>query len=264
MAITAQDVKKLRDETGAPFGDCKAALEEAGGDHEKALIVLREKGAAAAAKRSDRATSEGIAMLVASEDGKSAGGVVIECETDFVAKNEDFKNMVTEIATVFRDTDPGSDPSAVKMGAGTVGDVIQDAVNRIRENIRITRAVRYTSDIGVGAYVHHDRKSAAAVIMTGTGDRAAELGKNVAIQVVAMKPVFLKKDDIPADVIAAELEVQVQRAINEGKPEAMAKNIAQGRINKEFYMEKVLLEQPFYLEPKMTTGAWLAQEGGKD
>jgi len=264
MAVTAQDVKKLRDETGAPMGECKSALEEAGGDFERARQILREKGAAAATKRAGRGTSEGVAFVVANADNTKVGGVVVECETDFVSKNAEFIAMVQEIAGAFVETDPGSDPLAVKVGDKTVKDLLDEAVGRIRENIKLTRSLHLSNPDGIGVYVHHDRKHAAAVELVGASDKNLEAGKNVAMQVVALKPSFLKKEDIPADVIEAEFETQKKRALEEGKPENIAENIARGRVNKEFFSEAVLLEQPFYLDNKKTVGAYVSEAtGGK-
>ncbi len=260
MAISAALVKQLRDETGAPMMECKGALEEAGGDYSKAKDLLRQKGQAAAAKRAGRATGEGVSLVASNEDGTAVGGIVLECETDFVAKNEEFLKLANELVKAFVDNDPGSDPLAVKLGDKTVGDRIQEGIALIRENIVLAKAVRVSSPDGVATYVHHDKKKASIVTLQGNASNRVEIGKKVAIQVVALSPIYLKKDDVPADIIAKELETETQRAINEGKKEDIAKSIAQGRVNKEFFQSSVLLEQPFYENGKISVGNFVAEE----
>lgn len=266
MEITAQLVKQLRDETGAPMGDCRQALVEANGDFEQAKTILREKGAAAAAKRADRATSEGVVAIAVTPDAKRAGVAVLEAETDFVAKNPDFIALAQRLAEAFRDCSCQdgacmSDPNSVKSGDSTVGALVEGAVATIRENIKLSKNACVSTDGAIAAYVHHDRKHGAVVELAGGAD-TLEIGKKIAIQIVAMKPAYLTKEEIPADVIEKEIEIETHRALNEGKPEAVAKNIAQGRVNKEFFQSQVLLEQMFYEDPKKTVGQWLKEHGG--
>lgn len=258
--FNAADVKKLREETDAPMMECKAALDEAEGDFEKAKNLLREKGKAAAAKRADRNTSEGVATLSVAHDHKRLGGVVLECETDFVARNEDFVQIAQELAEIFLHNDPGSDPLTVKHGDKTVGQIVEEAVAKIRENIKITKAIHETTEHRFSTYVHHDRKKAVAVEVVGTAENVGEAGYKVAIQSVAFPPEFIHKDEVPKEKVDAEMEVQTQRAINEGKTPDIAKNIAMGRINKEFFKEVVLLEQPYYADPTMSVSQYLQQE----
>lgn len=257
MTISAADVKRLREDTDAPMMECKRALETAGGDYDKAKQILREAGSAAAAKRAGRATSEGIAKIVVSEDGKTAAAVVVECETDFVSGNEDFKALVAKIADGFLAA--GSATADTKVGDHTAQEHIEEAVGKIRENIRIAAGEIISAGTGkIAAYNHHDGKWAAWVEYTGdNGDNA----KHVATQVVAFKPEYLKKDDVPSDIIEAEIATETQRAVNEGKPQAQAENIAKGRVNKFFYQEKVLLEQNIYTDGK-TNVAEFAKSGG--
>lgn len=257
MAYTAADVKRLRDETDAPMMECKGALEEAGGDFDKAKDILREKGKAAAAKRADRSTAAGVVAISANGDNTVVGGVVLECETDFVARNEDFIAFAQELADLFRDNDPGSDPYSV---AG-VKDKVDGAVGKIRENIKITRAVRLTTSNAFAGYVHHNNMVAVVMEVSGSASNKAEIGRKLAIQAVAFPPAFITKDQIPADVIAKELEIETQRAMQEGKPENIAKNIAQGRINKEYMQKEVLLEQMFYADLSKKVADYVAEEG---
>ena len=257
MGISAADVKRLREETDAPMMDCKRALTEANGDFDKAKQILREAGTAAAAKKSGRATKEGIAKMVASEDGKSVAGVVVECETDFVSGNDDFKSMVNSIVKGFLSAKSATDQTEIN---GTpVATVIQDAVGKIRENIQIREMFfESTSEGQYAVYNHHDGKWASYVVYTGDN---AETAKHAAIQVVAFKPTFLTKDEVPADIIEKEIATETARAVKEGKPENIAENIAKGRVNKEFFQQQVLLEQPIYNEPKSKVGDYMKANG---
>jgi elongation factor Ts len=257
---TAADVKRLREETDAPMMECKQALEEADGDYEKAKSILREKGKAAAVKRADRQTSEGVVAIATHHDHKILGGVVLECETDFVARNEDFIAIAQELAEIFLHNDPGSDPLAVKHGDKSVGEIVEGAVAKIRENIRIAKAVRIVSENRLASYVHHDRKKAVVVELKGDASNAMEAARAVAIQSVAFPPEFISKEEVPQDFIDKEIEIETQRAINEGKAENIAKGIAQGRVNKEFMKRVVLLEQPFYKDQAKSVSEFLKEE----
>lgn len=258
MAITAQDVKKLRELTDAPMMDCKNALTEAGGDMDRAKEILREKGAAAGAKKAGRATKEGIAKFVVAADGKTAAGIVVECETDFVSRNDDFKAMVESLVNGMLQA--GRAGGDVIVDGKSIDEHIADAVGKIRENIqlRATQFITADGDAKLASYNHHDGKWASVVTYTGNEDAA----KQVAVHVVAFKPQFLKKEDISQDVIDKEYDFQKKRALDEGKPENIAENIAKGRINKEFFQETVLLEQLIYLDIKTKVSDYLAQNGG--
>jgi elongation factor Ts len=255
---TASDVKRLRDETDAPMMECKAALEEAEGDFDKAKQLLREKGKAAAAKRADRTTAAGVVAFSASPDGKTVGGVVLESETDFVAKNEEFVKIAQQIADIYRDHEPGADPLSVSANGKSVKEIVEEAVGKIRENIKVAKAIRLSADGGVATYVHHDNTKGAAIRFEGTPTDAM---RKLAIQVVSMRPQVLSKDELSQEKLDAEIETQKQRAINEGKDEKMAENIARGRVNKEFVKEVVLLEQPFYADLSKSVSQYLSEEG---
>ncbi|HEY3782025.1 MAG TPA: translation elongation factor Ts [Fimbriimonadaceae bacterium] len=257
---TAADVKRLREETDAPMMECKQALDEADGNYDRAKEILREKGKAAAAKRVDKKTSEGVVALATAHDHKSVGAVVLECETDFVARNEDFVALAQEIAEIFLHNNPGSDPLAVKHGDKNVGEIVVEAVAKIRENIRVAKAEQITSENKLASYIHHDRKKAVVVELKGDASNAMEAARSVAIQSVAFPPEFLKKDEVPQDFIDKEIEIETQRAIGEGKDANIAKNIAQGRVNKEFMKRAVLLEQPFYKDSSKNVSEFLKEE----
>lgn len=267
VQIDAKLVKKLRDETDAPMMECKAALVEAGGDFDKAKQILREKGQAAAAKRSGRSTSEGLALVIANADATKAAGVVVECETDFVARNEDFKALVAGIAQGILD-EVAANPGEVKelgpdtqVGGKSLADHASEAVAKIRENIKIAKAVVAQAGAGqkIAVYNHTNTgKSATFVIYSGDN---AEAAFQVAVHTAWGKPSFLKKDEVPQDVIAKEIEIETQRAINDGKPAEMAAKIAQGRVNKEYFQKEVLLEQGFYTDQGTKTGDYAKQHG---
>lgn len=246
---TAQDVKLLREKTDAPMMECKSALEEADGNFEKAENLLREKGKAAAAKRTDRSTAAGVVALAANADATVVGGVVLESETDFVARNEDFIALAQQLAEMYRDS--------ASVDEAKVKEIVEGAVAKIRENIKVTKAVHLKSATPIATYVHHDRTKGAAVLSDGPGGEAV---RKVAIQIVAFPPQVLKKEDLSQEKLAKEIEIETQRAINEGKDAKMAENIARGRVNKEFIKSAVLLEQPFYLDPSKSVAQYLAEE----
>lgn len=255
---TAADVKRLREETDAPMMECKNALEEADGDFEKAKQILRESGKAAAGKRAGRTTSAGVVAMSFHHDHHAVGAVVLESETDFVARNESFIALAQELAEIFLHNDPGNDPLAIKHGDKTVGDMIEGAVATIRENIRISKAVHLTSANQLTGYVHHDKTKGAIVEITGDAD-ARQTGRSLAIQVVSAPPEVVSKDQLSQEMLDREIETETQRAINEGKPENIARNIAQGRVNKEFVNKAVLLEQLYYADQGKQVKQFLAE-----
>jgi len=259
MAITAAEVKRLRDETDAPMMECKAALEEAGGDFEKAKNILREKGKAAATKRAGRSTSAGVVAISRSHNHKACGAVVLECETDFVARNEEFVAVAQELAEIFLHSSPGSDPLAVSHGNKNVGQIIEECVAKFRENTRLAKVLHLEGENLLATYVHHDRTKGAIVELTGPEQAALDAGHKVAIQCVAFPPEAVRKEDLSQERLATELATEKQRAMNEGKPEEIAEKIAQGRVNKEFINQVVLLEQPFYADASKTVGAFVAE-----
>jgi len=255
---SAVDIKKLRDETDAPILEVKNALVDANGDYERAKQILRENGRAATAKRVDRVTSAGVVAFAVSDDKKKLGGVVLESETDFVAKNESFIATAQKIAEMYLEQDPSGDPLAVSHGGKSVQEIIEEAVGRIRENIKVAKAVHLETDGEIEVYVHHDKSKGAAVVVEG---KSGEHFRKVAIQVVASPPLVLSKDHLSAEAIEKEIEIEISRAINEGKDEKLARNIATGRVNKEFVKKAALFEQPFYMDPGLSVGQYITQSG---
>jgi elongation factor Ts len=220
MAISASDVKRLREETDAPMMECKVALEEAGGDFEKAKAILREKGQSAAAKRSGRSTSEGVAKFVVSADGKTAVGVVLESETDFVSNNDGFRKLVDTLANGLLSAPADAvngDVNNVSIDGKTVAELVTEGVALFRENIQLTQAVKLETDGAIGVYNHHTGKQAAVVMVSGDAANAGEVATKGAIQAVAMGATYLTKAEVPQDIIAQEMELETQRAINDGK-----------------------------------------------
>jgi elongation factor Ts len=244
---TAADVKRLREETDAPMMECKAALDEADGDFEKAKAILREKGKVAAGKRAGRATSAGVVAFASNADSSVVGAVMLECETDFVARNEDFIALAQQMAEKVRD---GSTADGLK-------HLAEDAVAKIRENIQVAKAIRLEGP-SIATYVHHDRTKGTAIVLEG--DVAdAEAVRKVAVHAAAFPPEVINKEELSQEKLDAEIEIETQRAMNEGKPENIARNIAQGRVNKEFIKTAVLMEQPFYLDPSKTVGQYMGE-----
>ncbi len=244
---SAADVKKLRDETDAPMMECKSALDEADGSFDRAKEILREKGQAQAGKKAGRATGAGSVAIAT--DGKTVAGIVLEAETDFVTKNEGFGEIAQRAADALL-ADANVDLSTFAT----------DAVAKFRENCLIGKTFRATIDGVAATYVHHDRAKGAIVL--GTGD--VEALRQVAIQVVAFPDTqVVSKDQLSQEFLAKELEIETKRAMDEGKPENIAKNIAQGRINKETIKKVVLLEQGYFKDPKgaLTVAQFLKESG---
>lgn len=258
---SAADVKKLRELTDAPMMECKAALDEADGDFDKAQGILKQKGKAAAGKRQDRATGEGVVAIAQDDSGKKLGAAILECETDFVARNEDFIKLAQDFADSFLANDPGVDTDAASFGGHTVKEELELAVGKIRENIKLTKGVHVETSNMFVSYVHHDKKKGAIVEISG-GNGDMEKARKLAIQIVAHTPEVLNKADLSQERLAEELKMQTQRAIDEGKPENIAKNIAEGRVNKEWVKEAVFMEQNFYADPSKSITTYAKEDLG--
>ena len=250
MSYTAQDVKKLREETDAPMMECKSALEEAGGDMERAKEILREKGKASAGKKAGRATNAGRVGIVLSGDATKAGIALVESETDFVSNNEGFIGATNDVANEALANGTLSDERKAELSV--------DVVAKFRENCVVKIAEQMTTGGKLAVYVHHDGSKGA--IIESEGDAAgSEAIRKLAIQVVASPPQVVSKEDLSQELLDSEYQIQYTRAINEGKPANIAENMAKGRVNKEFIKEAVLLEQPFYADPSKTVGQYLAE-----
>jgi len=260
MNITAADVNKLRKQTGAGMMDCKNALVEANGDFEAAVDILRKKGQKIAAKRSDRDASEGVVLAKNSADGAYGALVVLNCETDFVAKNEDFTRFAENILDIAITKKPVS-LDALKalpyMESGmTIEEKITEQTGVIGEKLDLS-AYETVQAGSVVSYVHPGNRLASIVGLSLAGNYS-EVGRDVAMQVAAMAPVSLDEKDVPQDVIAREIEIGRDMAIQEGKPAEMADKIAIGRLNK-FYQENTLLNQAFIKDNKKSIKQYLSE-----
>ena len=248
--ITAQLVKELREKTGAGMMDCKKVLTETDGDMEKAAELLRERGITKAAKKSDRIAAEGLVYCYVTDDKKVGVVLEVNAETDFVAKNEEFRKFVADTAKQIAVTNPANVESllaekSINDSSKTIKDILTDKIATIGENLSIRRFVRFESEGLVEKYIHGDGKIAVLVNMSkGT----KEVAKDVCMQIAAAKPEYLKREDVPAERVEKEMEILKAQAMNEGKPAEIAEKMVQGRIGK-FYGEICLLEQPFVKEP---------------
>lgn len=245
---------KLREETDAPMMECKQALTEASGDFERAKQILREKGKAVAGKKAGRATNAGVVAFSATPDQKTVGGVVVESETDFVAKNPDYVKMAQEVADYVRDHGGSENP----MEDPKLKELAGEIVAKFRENIQITRAIQIKSDTPIGIYVHHDNTKGSAVISEGPAAGTEEVRK-VAVHIVSAPPEVINKEDLSQEMLDKEFEIEKQRAVNEGKEEKIAENIARGRVNKEYVKKAALMEQPFYADVNKSVGQYMAE-----
>ena len=248
--ITASLVKELREKTGAGMMDCKKVLTETDGDLEKAAELLRERGIAKAAKKSGRIAAEGLVEAYVSEDGKVGAVVEVNAETDFVAKNEEFKKFVMDVAKQVVENNPKTvedllaEPSIAESGK-TVNEVLVEKIATIGENMSIRRFARFETDGLVEKYIHGDGKIAVLVNMKN-GNK--ELAKDICMQIAAARPEYVNREEVPADRLEKEKEILKQQTINEGKPEAIAEKVVMGRINK-FYEEICLVDQEFVKDP---------------
>ena len=249
--ITAALVKELREITGAGMMDCKKALVECEGDKDKAIDYLREKGIAKAAKKAGRIASEGVVAAAVTADGKTACIVEINSETDFVAKNENFQNLVKKIAEHIVACKPADMDAlnASQMDGKTVVDVMTEAVASIGEKLSLRRFEVYTTEDGqLATYIHMGGKIGVIVELSG-GDET--LGKDVAMQIAAAKPQCIGRADVDQEALAHEREVLRKQALEEGKPEKIVEKMVDGRINK-YYKEVCLVEQEFVKDSDKT------------
>lgn len=266
MAISAKDVQKLREMTGVGMMDCKKALSESDGDIDKAVIYLREKGLAAAQKKAGRIAAEGIVATAVTPDGKAAIAEV-NAETDFVAQNETFQAFAKDVAMLVANSNPADLNALMSMNYPgtdqTVEQVQQDKVLVIGENIKVRRFARYDSGVTI-PYVHMGGRIGVLVNMEVSGnikgnDAIEELGKDLAMQIAAMRPTFLDSTSVDQAVIDKEQEIQLSKAIEENKAknlpddkaQAIAENMVKGRMNK-FFEEICLMNQPYVKENKLT------------
>ena len=261
--ITAKDVNELRSQTGAGMMDCKKALTECNGDIEAAVNWLREKGIAKAAKKADRIAAEGLANVII--DGDKAAIIEVNCETDFVTKNAEFVELVETIAKTALANDAKSldevNALAVEGTEGTVADLVVAKTAKIGEKLSLRRieVVTKTDSENFGSYIHMGGKIAVLIVTEGANE---EVAKDVAMQAAAMKPAYLKADDVPSEVIENEKEVLKAQAIEEGKPADIAEKMVAGRISK-YYKENCLVDQEFVKDSSMDVKTFVKNNGGE-
>lgn len=256
MAITASEVNKLRQQTGAGMMDCKKALEESNGDFEKAIDFLRKKGQKVAANRADRDAKEGLVLAKTTADGKRGVLLVVNCETDFVAKNDDFGVFANTVLAAAVEKNPADIDSLKALSFNseiTIADKFIEQIGKIGEKIDIGSYQVITGETVFG-YNHPGNRLACIVAFNKTVSE--EVAKNVAMQVAAMAPVALDKDDVSTEMLERELEIAREQIRAEGKPEDMVEKIAQGKVNK-FYKESTLLNQEFIKDNKQTIRQYL-------
>ena len=256
--ISAQDVNKLRSMTGAGMMDCKKALTEANGDFEKAIEILRKKGQKVSASRSDKEAKEGSVFVKTSDDRKSAVLIALNCETDFVAKNEEFQNLGKLIAeTAFAKKSASIDALlAEKAGSLSLGEKITELVGKIGEKIEVKDYVTMTGE-AVVPYIHAGSKLGVLVALKGVnGKDVTDAGKDVGMQIAAMNPVAVDETSVDKSLIEKELEIAKAQILAEGKPEHMVEKIAQGKLNK-FFKESTLVHQAFVKDSSKTVAQYL-------
>lgn len=258
VTISAAEINKLRQQTGAGMMDCRKALMETGGDFEQAIDFLRKSGQKVAAKRSDREANEGVVIAKASADNTYGVIVNLSSETDFVAKNEEFIAFANEVADIAVATKASSidELKAAAMGGATVGDKLMEVVAKIGEKIDIINFEQVSSD-AVAAYIHAGYRIGVLVAMDkAANDAVIEAGKDAAMQIAAMNPLGVDEDSIPQETIDRERAIAIDQIKAEGKPEEMAAKIAEGKL-KKFFKDNTLMAQPFVKDNGKTVGEYL-------
>lgn len=261
--VTATLVKELREKTGAGMMDCKKVLTETDGDMEKAAELLRERGIAKAAKKSGRVAAEGLVTVYISDDKKVGSIIEVNAETDFVSKNEEFKEFVNVVAKVVAESNPADVDALLNttyIGSDkTVSEVLTDKIATIGEHMSIRRFVRYESAGLVEGYIHGDGRIAVLVDFEG-GD--SDLAKDVCMQITAANPEYLSREEVPEERTKKEMEILKAQAMNEGKPAEIAEKMVQGRIGK-FYSEICLVDQVFVKDSNVKVGELIKSKGAK-
>ena len=268
--ITAALVKELREKTGAGMMDAKKALVESDGEMEAAVDWLRAKGLSKAAKKSGRTAADGLVAVALSDDGKSGAVVELNAETDFVARNAEFQAALAGIVKTALDTDGSLDAlkaAPAPSGEGSVDDMIKALVGKIGENMTLRRSEKLTADGAVSAYIHNVEadgmgKVGVLVALDGSGDDLAGLGRKVAMHIAATAPAAARVDELDPALVERERTVLTEEARESGKPDNVIEKMIEGRM-KKFYKEVILVEQPFVMDPDVTVGQFLADNGAE-
>ncbi|QOY34502.1 translation elongation factor Ts [Anaerobacillus isosaccharinicus] len=260
MAISASMVKELRERTGAGMMDCKKALTETDGDMEKAIDLLREKGIAKAANKADRIAAEGLTFVEV--QGNKAVIVEINSETDFVSKNENFKNLVANVAKTVLAGNPADVEAALALSyeEATLQDYINTQIAKIGEKLSLRRfeIVEKTDADAFGAYLHMGGRIGVLAVLAGTTDE--DTAKDVAMHVAAINPKYISRDEVSQEEVAREREVLTQQALNEGKPENIVAKMVEGRLSK-YFEDICLLDQPFVKDGDQKVGKYVSNKG---
>ena len=259
--VTASLVKELREKTGAGMMDCKKVLTETDGDMEKAIELLRKKGIAKAAKKSGRVAAEGLVEAYVSEDGKIGAVVEVNSETDFVGKNEEFKTFVVNVAKQIVEKNPANveellEQESIEISGKKVQEVLVEKIATIGENMNIRRFARFESEGLVEKYIHGDGKIAVLVNMKKGN---SEVAKDICMQIAAARPEYVRKEEAPEERVNKAMEILKAQTMNEGKPEAIAEKIVQGRVGK-FYEEICLIDQAFVKDPSKKVNQLLSEK----
>lgn len=256
--IKAADVAKLRKMTGAGMMDCKNALVETDGDFDAAIDLLRKKGQKLASKRADREASEGVVLAKTSENNTYGAIIALNCETDFVAKNEDFVKFTQGILDISIENRPANldELKLMEINGQKIQDEIIYQIGVIGEKLELSYFGSVSGEY-VSSYIHSGNML-ASIAAFNKGGFDEQVGKDVAMQIAAMNPIAIDKDDVPEDVIAKEIEIGKDRAIEEGKPDELAEKIAKGRLNK-FFKESTLLNQQFVKDNKISIKDYLVK-----
>jgi elongation factor Ts len=263
MAISAADVKKLRDQTGAGMMDCKAALEEANGNFDDATTILRKKGLASAAKKAGRATSEGLIGNKVSSDHSSGVLVEVNCETDFVARTDDFQNLIADVLALIEQAGDSASDAWLTDPHGPVQERVKAAIGKLGENMAVPRFVRYADHGYVGQYIHVGGKIGVQVEFSGatpavaSREEFATLVKEIAMQVAAASPTYVSRSAVPADALEKEKAIYRAQMENSGKPANVIDKIVEGKLG-SYYTQVVLPDQPSIRDPKMTVAQVIA------
>jgi elongation factor Ts len=255
--ITAADVSKLRKITGAGMMDCKKALQESNGNFDKAVEIIRKKGQAIANKRADREATEGVVIAKTTNDEKRGAIIVLNCETDFVAKNEDFIKFAKSILNRAIEDNPDNldDLKKIDLGGKAVADKVIENMGIIGEKLELSY-YGHIEGQQVISYIHPGNRLASLVALNKTAD--VQVGRDVAMQVAAMNPVAVDREDVPAEIVEKEREIGREQARREGRPENILDKIAEGKLNK-FYKESTLLNQDYTKDNKKTIGQYLKE-----
>jgi len=266
MSISAAEVNELRKKTGAGMMDCKKALTEANGDFEKAIEILRKKGASVAAKRAEKSANEGMIVTKISADNKKAAIVEVNCETDFVAKSDDFIKLANQVVETVFETDAQNSKALLETN-GTLNNMLVDVMGKVGEKIEISRVATEKAENGLLVdYVHMGSKLGVIVKfdnVTNSPSDLVEIGKDIAMQVAAMSPICVYREEVPTSTIGKEIDIYKELARKEGKPENILEKIAQGKLNK-FYQENCLAEQAFIKDNSKSVNDLLKEFNNKN